>query len=302
MASPTDFRYTHLSKIDPEFAAVREETDKVFNMLFALPLPQLRGMMATAPPALSSDCPTELEIRYRKVKMRDESEIAVKIYRPLDIEMEVGQRRLPLFLAAHGGGKNGVILVAISNAQELGIDANRVIVGGSSAGGNLSASLALRARDQGLSCIIGQVLNTPVTCHPKHFPFAKYEYTSYEQNAEASILSKKTMNWFWDQYLPDAGRATYANPLLADSLYDLPPALVQIAGLDPLRDEGFAYADALKAAGNNVEIQVYAGMPHGFGRFTTFVAGRRYVQSVVEFVAWVLRKSEPRRKGESPEL
>ena len=72
--------------------------------------------------------------------------------------------------------------------------------------------------------VIGQVLNIPVTCHPKHFPRDKYEYGSYEQNKGASVVDAPKMDWFWDQYLPDATPDPYASPLLGKDLRGLPPA------------------------------------------------------------------------------
>lgn len=62
--------------------------------------------------------------------------------------------------------------------------------------------MSLKARDEGVSGIIGQVLNIPVTCHPKHFPTCKYEFESYEQNKDASIIDKAKMNWFWGMCVP----------------------------------------------------------------------------------------------------
>jgi acetyl esterase/lipase len=85
--------------------------------------------------------------------------------------------------------------------------------------------LAQKARDEKVSGVIGQVLNIPVTCHPKHFPTDKYEYGSYVQNKDASVVDSPKMDWFWDQYA-SADKATdaYASPLLAKDLSGLPPA------------------------------------------------------------------------------
>ena len=87
-----------------------------------------------------------------------------------------------------------------------------------------SAVLSQKARDEGFSGIIGQILNIPVTCHPKNFPSDKYEYGSYQQNKDASVVDGPKMDWFWDQYLPDAEPEIYASPLLAKDLSGLPPA------------------------------------------------------------------------------
>ena len=114
----------------------------------------------------------------------------------------------------------------ISNHDQLNIDPNRVILGGSSAGGNLTAALSLKCKQDGEKGIIGQILNIPVTCHPKHFPAPTEEvkYTSYDKNKDSIIVNSENMHFFWDQYYPEAGRDPIASPLLADSLKGLPPA------------------------------------------------------------------------------
>lgn len=173
----------------------------------------------------------------------------------------------------------------IANASSLGIDPKRIIVGGGSAGGNLAAVMALKARDENVSGIIGQVLNIPVTCHPRFLPKDKYELESWEQNKDASPLGAELMSWFWTQYLGDnIAPEQYHSPLLASSLEGLPPALVQVAGLDPLRDEAIAYADALKAAGVKTKIEVFTGVPHGFGGQVKIKKSKEYFVNVVDFV------------------
>lgn len=145
------------------------------------------------------------------------------------------------------------------NAASIGVDPERIAVGGDSAGGNLAAVVALMARDQGGPSIAYQMLIYPVTNH-------SYDTESYRDNAEGYFLTKNTMVWFWNHYLRDEqdGKHPYASPLLEEDLSGLPPALVITAGFDPLRDEGEAYAERLKAAGVPVEATCYDGMIHGF--------------------------------------
>ena len=87
-----------------------------------------------------------------------------------------------------------------------------------------AAALALKTRDEQISGVIGQVLNIPVTCHPHFFPTEKYEYGSWQQNRDASIVNAPIMEWFWEQYMPEPKPEVYASPLLAKELTKLPPA------------------------------------------------------------------------------
>ena len=146
-----------------------------------------------------------------------------------------------------------------ANAASYGADASKICVGGDSAGGNLAAAVSLMARDRRGPAIRFQLLIYPVTD-------ANFERPSYVDNAEGYFLTSRAMQWFWDHYVPDVAHRTaaYAAPLLADDLSGLPPALVQTAEYDPLRDEGEAYAAALEAAGNDVLCTRYDGLIHGF--------------------------------------
>src|SRR3546814_455608 len=146
----------------------------------------------------------------------------------------------------------------VENAELLGIDATKVAVGGDSAGGNLAALVCQRMRDEFGPAIEFQLLVYPVTdCTLSH--------PSIEENAEGYFLTKATMQWFCAHYLGEQDPASAAvSPLRAESLAGLPPALVITAEYDPLRDEGEAYAAALKVAGVPVEATRYHGQIHGF--------------------------------------
>ena len=145
------------------------------------------------------------------------------------------------------------------NAASIQVDPEQIAVGGDSAGGNLATVVALMAREQGGPTLAYQMLIYPVTNH-------SYQTESYQENGEGYFLTKNTMEWFWNHYLRDEqdGQNPYASPLLAEDLSGLPPALVITAGFDPLRDEGEAYAERLKAAGVPVEATRYDKMIHGF--------------------------------------
>jgi acetyl esterase len=154
---------------------------------------------------------------------------------------------------------------AVSNAAALGVDPDRLYVAGGSAGGNLAAVTALRARDQGGPMLRGQVLFYPVTDHPEPATRSSREF------AQGYYLTHADMLWFWAQYLARATDAShpYAAPLKAPSLAGLPPALVITAEYDPLRDEGEAYAHRLQQAGVPTRLERFDGMIHGFLAFPT---------------------------------
>ena len=129
---------------------------------------------------------------------------------------------------------------------ELGGVPGKLAVAGWSAGGNVAAVAAQMARDNGGPALCGQLLLTPVTDGSRDYP-------SLDLNGEGYILTKSLMNWFWDCYADKHDRNDpKASPLRAESLAALPPAAIVTAQFDPLRDEGNAYAEALRKAGVKV--------------------------------------------------
>lgn len=146
----------------------------------------------------------------------------------------------------------------VANARELG--GNGVVaVAGDSAGGNFSAVVAQQLRDAGIH-LAAQFLIYPAVDH------AAAVYPSAEQNAKGYFLEAETMAWFFNHYaaaVPNPLDPRLA-PLQASSLANLPPAVIVTAEFDPLRDQGAAYAAALRAAGGQAELIEGAGMIHGF--------------------------------------
>jgi acetyl esterase len=134
-----------------------------------------------------------------------------------------------------------------------------LIIAGDSAGGNLAAVAAQRAHASGGPEIAQQLLVYPVTQADLTAP-------CYLDPDNHGLLGRADMHWFWDLYLPDVQARTSPNasPLRADSLEGLPAAVVITAEHDVLRDEGEAYADALRAAGVPVEHRRFDGQMHGF--------------------------------------
>ena len=167
-----------------------------------------------------------------------------------------------VFPAAADDAYDAVLWVASSLA-----DGRPLVVAGDSAGGNLAAVSALRARDTGGPSLAFQVLVYPIT----DYDLDRKSYHQYD--GTELILNRRDMTWFWDHYVPDpAARANpYASPLRASDLSGLPPAYVVTAEHDPLRDEGFAYADRLRAAKVPVEHRHYATQIHAFFTFVNLI-------------------------------
>jgi len=150
-----------------------------------------------------------------------------------------------------------------ANRAELGGAGDaKIVVGGDSAGGNLSAVVALMARDAGLD-LAAQLLVYPAVDVNDDSP-------SMTENAEGYVLTRQTMEWFNEQYAADAADWR-ASPILADSHEGLATALVITAQYDPLRDQGARYAQTLKDAGVDVTLSNYEGMAHIFFQLAPIV-------------------------------
>lgn len=245
----------------------------------------------------SFDQPEEVARVDDRLVPGDGNDVPVRVYTPADA---VGGAA-PLLLWIHGGGwvigdldtadataralanRSGAVTVSVDyrlapehpapgalddclaaltwsveNAELLGVDATHVAVGGDSAGGNLAACLCQRVRDEFGPDIDYQLLVYPVTD-------CTLASRSMDENAEGYFLTRASMEWFVDHYLGDRDpKDPTVSPLFASSLAALPPALVITAEYDPLRDDGEAYAAALREAGVPVEAIRYSGQIHGF--------------------------------------
>jgi acetyl esterase len=149
---------------------------------------------------------------------------------------------------------------AAEHAAELGGNTDKVIVAGDSAGGNLAALVALRARNEGGPRLALQMLLYPVTDWAGTFP-------SIEENGEGNFLTKQTMLWFRKNYLGDdeaLWRDPNVSPHYVDDLSGVCPAWIMTTSHDPLRDEGEAYGDRLRDAGVPVTSIRVDGVFHAF--------------------------------------
>lgn len=159
-----------------------------------------------------------------------------------------------------------VVQWAAENASSLRGDASRLAVGGESAGGNLAAAVSLMARDRGGPPIVHQSIINPMLD-------LDFDTASYLRNAEGYFLTRRTMMWYWEQYLqrPEDRENPYAVPMRADDLSGLPPALLMAGEFDPLLSETEAFAERLTAAGVAATFSYYAGASHNFYNMPTSV-------------------------------
>lgn len=165
------------------------------------------------------------------------------------------------------------------HGSEIGADTSSIVVGGDSAGGNLAAATALALRG-GSRRLAGQLLIYPCVD-------VDFKRPSFISEAQAPFMTAAEMIWFWDQYCPDPeSRADpLAVPWSAGDLADLPPAFVVVAEHDCLRDEGAAYAERLRAAGNEVLFRPGQGLIHGFVRARDICAAAGAEHAAM--VAWL---------------
>lgn len=164
------------------------------------------------------------------------------------------------FPAASEDAYNSLCYLA-AQAGQLNLDALRIGVCGDSAGANIAAALCLLSRDRGGPAIKAQALNYP--CLNDEFGAE-----SYTQFADGPGLTTVDMDYYWDQYLGSQRPTSngYAAPIKAEGLTGLPPAHIHIAEIDPLADDGRAYAILLKKSGVATELRVARGMVHGYLR------------------------------------
>ncbi|MBD2097224.1 alpha/beta hydrolase [Trichocoleus sp. FACHB-591] len=151
------------------------------------------------------------------------------------------------------------------HGEEIGVDGKNLAVVGNSVGGNMTAVTALQSKEKGGPHIKLQIMMWPIVD-------ASFETDSYHQFGDKRFLTTPGMKWMYDMYIPDPEKRKdiYASPLQAtvEQLKGLPPALIQVAESDILRDGGEAYGRKLDEAGVTVTTVRYNGMIHDFGLLT----------------------------------
>ncbi|HEX4864704.1 MAG TPA: alpha/beta hydrolase fold domain-containing protein, partial [Acidimicrobiales bacterium] len=172
------------------------------------------------------------------------------------------------------------------NADALGIDAQRVGVFGSSAGGGLAAALAQRVRDEDGSGLAFQLLESPMLDDRLFTPSSRL--------VQLAVWPRQANEFGWRCYLgPNFGKVDmplYAVPARAQDLSQLPPAFISVGGADGFRDEDIEYALHLSQAGVPTELHVYPGAPHGY---QMFVDSPVAIQNRRDARDWLARMTGP---------
>jgi len=178
-----------------------------------------------------------------------------------------------------------------ANGAQLGVDAGRLAIVGNSVGGNMSAVTCILAKERGGPKIQVQVLLWPIVDHD-------FDTESYRQFGEQRFLSTSLMKWMYDLYTkdPEQRRQIYASPLRAtvEQLRGLPPALIQVAESDILRDEGEAYGRKLAEAGVEAATVRHDGMIHDFGLLNGLAREPGTIAMIELAAAWLRRALHPR--------
>lgn len=285
-------------QIDPETKAFLDaETVRGGPELYEMPIEEARASFSRYGDQTIPKLPADIEDRIIQLELKNK--VPIRIVRP-----KGSKENLPVVMYFHGGGwmlgdKNiydrlvreisigsntAVVFVEYSrspeakypvaieeayattmyvakHAKELKLDSSRLAVAGDSSGGNMAAATTLLAKKRHGPKIKFQVLYYPVTD-------VDFTRPSYDKFTEGYFLSRKEVEYFWDNYLPDKVQRSQiiASPLKAtiQELQELPPALVITPELDVLRDEGEAYAHKLTDAAVPVTVVRYIGTVHGF--------------------------------------
>lgn len=173
----------------------------------------------------------------------------------------------------------------VTYAEQLKIDTEKIIVAGDSAGGNLAAALTLMTRDRGIQTPCFQILIYPVTDR-------RMETSSMKEFTDTPMWNSKMNVQMWEQYLPDVESVEhieYASPMEAESFEGMPPAYIEVAELDCLRDEGIAYAKRLEEIGIPVEFYELKGAVHGYDNAEGSPVIEEYYQKRIDAIKNIIK-------------
>ena len=148
-----------------------------------------------------------------------------------------------------------------ANAASFGINADKIVVAGDSAGGTLAAGVALRNRDTGGAALAGQVLFYPALGAETNLP-------AHQENADAPMLTVSDMHFYFESYCPSGEIDAWGAPLKAANFANLPPAFIAVCQYDPLRDDGVVFHEKLQAAGVKSTLYMGNGLVHSCLRAT----------------------------------
>lgn len=194
------------------------------------------------------------------------------------------------------------LLWIVSHAAEVGSDATAgFVLGGISAGANISAALGQRWVDeQQRPTLSGLWLDIPAIFHSEHNVPEQYRelWLSREQNVDTLVINRETLKWTYAHFEPDGDSPLYSplNSSHAEKHKNLRSLRVyfQVAGMDPLRDDGLIYERILRAAGVETMLDVYPGMPHGHAALFGFLKqGQRALKDTPKGFAWLLKQEVP---------
>ena len=280
--------------------------------LQSLPAAQARAAHDASAGLLDVPPPQLARVDALQIPTRDGAQIEARLYAP---KANGDGPALPVLLYYHGGGftvgnlathdvlcrvlseQSGAAVISVAyrlapehrfptavhdawdaldwlvrDAGALGLDGSRIAVGGDSAGGTLAAVTAIHARDIGQPLAL-QLLFYPGTCAHQNTP-------SHTRFANGPVLTEAVITWFFKQYIDEQDREDWRfAPLDSADVDGVAPAWIGLAEIDPLVDEGVAYADKLRMAGVPVELEIYRGVIHAMMTMSRAIAEARQAQA-----------------------
>ncbi|KAH9027052.1 alpha/beta hydrolase fold-domain-containing protein [Lactarius hengduanensis] len=273
-------QYAHLSKLDPEFAALLEKVDRPAVSDFKVPV---EGGEITVRMIFGNVDQDDYFMRNLSTELQVTT---------LNVEYRVAPDHL---FPTQLNDSHAALKWAIANVDALSVSLKKgFLLGGCSAGGTLSAGLSIRVRDDPLfsdTPVTGQYLSAPLLVHADAYSRTRFpnELLSLEQNKDAPNLNKELTLWTMKTIGASDPMDPELSPVLASSHANLPPTFFQICGLDPLRDDSFLYDRLLREAGGKTFVKVYPGLSHVFhADYPTLKSSEQYQSDIRTGLRWLL--------------